>query len=874
MKKQKWDVFGTSWMPALASASRAVSEVGSTVRPGSLHMFSGGDDANDDGKRTVRARRRRRSEPAGPEGRERAEAPRRRRSDQREETQPSRAADRTATSTPSTGSSRLRRRPTGRGRPGGGGSRLLPLGLLVFAGICIFSVMLLMGPDDSGNVAFDLPAPTIDTDDTGVPAQPTASPAPFTPPAALSDSDGETWLVMLYQDADDKILEQDILVDLNEAERVGSSDRVHMVAQIDRYRAGYRGDGDWASAKRFYITQGDDLQRVQSQEVADLGEVNMSDGETLVDFVSWAIETFPADKHALILSDHGMGWPGGWSDAAPGGRGDPNIPLSAALGDELFLMELDQALEETRARTGLDKFELIGLDACLMGHLEVFSALAPHARYAVASQETEPALGWAYTSFLDTLVDKPEMDGAELGRHIVKSYVQDDQRIVDEQARAELLRQGTPMGGLAGLFGGVSAQQLAQQMEQSITLTAVDLGAVAELVNGLNDLAFTLQDVRQEDVARARNYAQSFTSVFGRNVPASYIDLGSFVQLLKRETGDRTVGQAVDRVLSGIDKAIIAERHGPSKSGATGISIYFPNSKLYASPVTGPQSYTEIARRFAQESLWDDFQAYHYTGRRFESAAQTVAVPEAVQAADAPGSGPIALSPITLSGDTAAPGQPVLLSTDISGEKIGYVYLFAGFYDADSNSIFVADRDYLESLDTREIDSVYYPDWGEGEFTMEFEWEPLMFAIDDGVNSAVALFTPQTYGASPEEATYTVDGIYTYADDGESRYARLYFRDGVLQQVFGFTGQGGTGAPREIIPQSGDTFTVLDKWLDLDDKGRVAQLATQEGETLTFGEQMFTWKELDAAAGQYIVGFSVEDLDGNAQEVYTQVAVQ
>ena len=46
---------------------------------------------------------------------------------------------------------------------------------------------------------------------------------------------------MLYQDADDKILEQDIYVDLNEAERVGSSDRVHIVAQMDRFKGGYAG---------------------------------------------------------------------------------------------------------------------------------------------------------------------------------------------------------------------------------------------------------------------------------------------------------------------------------------------------------------------------------------------------------------------------------------------------------------------------------------------------------------------------------------------------------------------------------------------------------------------------------------------------------
>ena len=41
------------------------------------------------------------------------------------------------------------------------------------------------------------------------------------------------------------------------------------------------------------MTQDDDLSRVQSQVVADLGEINMSDPHTLVDFVTWAMETYP-----------------------------------------------------------------------------------------------------------------------------------------------------------------------------------------------------------------------------------------------------------------------------------------------------------------------------------------------------------------------------------------------------------------------------------------------------------------------------------------------------------------------------------------------------------------------------------------------------
>lgn len=854
-----------SWRLATALSSPVTSGAASLGPFGPQRLLAQGSGNSGQGdKETVRVRRRRPSQPTAPEGRERAEAPRRRRPDDRGEALP-----------PSSGGQRPSTTPSGVFPSGGRTPGPLLIGLVVVLAVCVLAAMLFLGPGDSGDVAVSPPTPTPASEafEPVLQDTPTTPPEPFIPPS--TSSEGQTWLVMLYQDADDKILEQDIYVDLNEAERVGSNDRVHIVAQVDRYRAGYQGDGNWTAAKRFYITQDDDLQRVRSQQVADLGEVNMSDGDTLVDFVTWAVETFPADKHVLILSDHGLGWPGGWSDSEPSGTGDRSIPLSSALGDQLYLMELDEALEEIRARSSLKQFELIGMDACLMGHLEVFSMLAPHARYAVASQETEPSLGWAYTGFLEALQENPDMDGATLSRLIVESYIQDDQRIVDDQARADLLRQGSPMGGLYSLFGPPTAEQLVQQMGQNITLTAVDLAAVPELLGSVNDLAFTLQEDRQPVVARARTYAQSFTSVFGSDIPPSYIDLGNFVQLLKRESANRNVAAAADRVLASLNKAVIAEKHGPSKPGATGVSIYFPNSQLYQHPVTGAESYTAVARRFADESLWDDFLAYHYTGRSFEPATAAIAVPERGTPISAPGSGRVEVSPVTLSDSVAAPGRPVLLSTDIRGQNIGYVFLFVGFYDQESNAIFVADTDYLESDDTREIDGVYYPVWPEdGDFTLEFEWEPLMFAISDGADSVLALFTPQSYGASSEEAIYTVEGIYTYADGGESRYARLYFSNGVLRQVFGFTGEGGTGAPREIIPQPGDTFTVLEKWMDLDQSGKVVQTARQEGGILTFGDQMFTWEELDAAPGEYIVGFIVEDLDGNTYEVYAEVSVE
>lgn len=469
------------------------------------------------------------------------------------------------------------------------------------------------------------------------------------------------------------------------------------------------------------------------------------------------------------------------------------------------------------------------------------------------------------------MVYNPDVSAEEVVKNIVDSYINQDQRVVDDQARAEFLAQNTSGGGW--FVSRMSAQQLASQLEQNITLTAVDLEQMPGLLEAVNQFAYHMQSLDQRAVAQARSYAQSYTSIFGSNVPPSFIDLGHFAALTYKYSGDSTTRQYANKLLNAINSAVVAEKHGPSKPGSTGIAVYFPNSQLYSTSTTGMASYSVIANSFSRASLWDDFLGYHYAGRKFApNAAEAVNISRASQI---PGLGAVSVSDISVSANRVSPGGAITLSTTISGENIGYIYLFTGLVDKDSKSILIADTDYLESPSTGSENGVYYPIWPDAEaFRLNFDFEPLVYTITDGTEAGIALLNPISYGASAEQAVYAVDGIYTFRETGETRRAQLLFKDEYLFQVMGFVGNSDTGAASEITPNRGDTFTITHKWMDLDAQGRVSKVSTTEGDVLTFGSQPFQWQQEYLPDGDYLVGFLVADLDGNITPVYTTITVK
>jgi clostripain len=682
-------------------------------------------------------------------------------------------------------------------------------------------------------------------------------------PSSPKVNKGDTWTVMLYQDADDSILEEDIFTDLNEAERVGSSDKVSIVAQIDRYKGGFKGKQNFSTAKRFYLTQDDDLEKVNSKELADLGEVNMADGKVLSDFVTWAAKEYPADHYMLILSDHGTGWPGGWTDEDSGSK--PKDILIDGWNDMLYLNELDDTFAAIKKQTGIEKFDIIGYDACLMSSLEVMSMTAAYADYAVLSEETEPSMGWAYSAILSKLVKNPKIEPAELAKTVVDTYITEDTLITDDAARAAYVSRTYET------TGNIDPATLAKQESKTVTLAAIDLSQIPAVIDSLDNMITPLSKINQKVVAGTRSHTKAYENVFGEDFPAPYIDLGNFAKLISKDSTSENVQKAALDLQAAIKKAVIAEKHGPSQKGSNGISIYFPNSKLYQADGSDYKTYVATAKRFASESLWDDYLAFHYTGQeiKLENKVKEDAP------VTAPGANTIKINPIKLSGDTASTGKPVTLTTSIAGENVSYLYIFTGRFTKDQDQLQVIDMDYIDSEATKTIDDRIIPDWGEGDIPVEMDWEPTAYVVNDGTHKQMVLLEPDTFGAGTEDTIYSVKGIYKFANGESDRYAIIYFDgDGNMMNVVGFSSTKPEGPQHEITPEKGDKFSILQQWIPMNDNGGETETIYKEAGILTFGDTPWTWEEHPAAKGQYLIGIIAEDMDGNSYAEYVPVTAE
>jgi len=384
------------------------------------------------------------------------------------------------------------------------------------------------------------------------------------------------WTVMVYMDGDNN-LESAAIDDFNELEAAGSTAGVNIVVQLDRIDGYDSSNGNWTGTRRFYVDtdpNGYPDSIIRSTELQVLGESNMGDPNTLIDFVNWARTTYPADYYLLVLWDHGDGWKNRIAQITKKGMLtaiQKREPLKGICSDEtdndyLNMPELQTAFNSFTAG-GTDPIDVVGFDACLMAMLEVNYEIFPYASYSVGSEESVPFDGWDYQSTLLWLVANPLSTPNQLANRIVTDYM--------------------AFYGLGGFE----------------THSAVDLSQIAALSAAVNTFATDLINailLYQNNMIDARTQVEEY-------MDTDFIDLYHFAQLIQAEVPDAQIQTDAQNVMNAVTAAVISEGHGALNPDSHGISIYFPyGGSSYLS------SY-ETETEFAQDTMWDEFLIAYYT---------------------------------------------------------------------------------------------------------------------------------------------------------------------------------------------------------------------------------------------------------------------
>jgi len=356
----------------------------------------------------------------------------------------------------------------------------------------------------------------------------------------------ESWVFGIYMAADNN-LDRAATNDINEILRAGVPENVSALILVDRAELGEYGDfGEIPGLEPHSTAKWLRITGSTIEELDDLGEIDMTDPETVRKFVE-RLTAEPADRHAAVFWDHGSSFTFGSDDSAP---------FSGA-------MKVDQIAEQFRVdpedeTSGYETVDLIGFDACLMSSVEALSEFTEVAPIFVASAELEPGDGWDYQGIFDFMGGNPDLTPADLAGAVVERYA-------DYYANNP------------GRAGGLAVTQAAWSTE------------TAEVEAAIEALATAYEDASGDD---AGNYnmisdlysAHEKSTFYNRRTddPAettSWIDAGEFLAN-QNDAQDEAMAIAAENLRLALEKIRIASRTDGRDELVMGLSVYFPVNRV------------------------------------------------------------------------------------------------------------------------------------------------------------------------------------------------------------------------------------------------------------------------------------------------------
>lgn len=379
----------------------------------------------------------------------------------------------------------------------------------------------------------------------------------------------QSWTFLLYLDGD----APNLAASLNRSSNQGALYRLEhstpnqLVTVVALYDGPLSGGGD---SFRYILRPDGTL----TQDY--LGEVNMGDPQTLIDFVRWGQQQAPSDYVYLALADH--------ANALDGIAWD----FSTSRTERLTNTEIRQALGSVTEQ-GAHPIDVLHLDGCLMGLVESAYQVRGLARYLVASEN----IGWSAFAY--------------------------------ESYRASITATTSPQA-----FAIAIADRYAQRVGEAnvpYTISALDLGQVDAVGQATNQLATELMryallgESQRTTLTDLRTQVQKLDSNASYTLQNEdeYVDLDHWASLVETGVPDAGVQSTATALRHALDPLVIGTHaasgslvqitgvpdSGYNLAQAHGLGIYYPpraSVKTY-------QVYAQGELNFAVDTLWDEYLA-------------------------------------------------------------------------------------------------------------------------------------------------------------------------------------------------------------------------------------------------------------------------
>ena len=332
---------------------------------------------------------------------------------------------------------------------------------------------------------------------------------------------GETTTLLVYMCGTD--LQEDACYDMVEMAEADAGDDVNIVVLAG-------GAKEWsiedlkAGSRTLAVIRDDDFEKLE-----DWGKASMGSKDSLVQFLTYGMTEYPADRYIVVLWDHGAGSEGG-------------VCFDETANDDgLTVVEINEALNSLEEALPDCHINIFGCDACMMATYEMAAMLSHHnIDYYVASEELEPGTGWCYTPWLETLRDDPSISDIDLCGSIIESFMD------------------------AGLENDPN---------DYLTLSAVDLSQAGALEQCMEKFAAVMCDQIENGNLSAVRRGRSRMYTFGSFDDGSWdmVDLGAVLDAYAQFDPD-TATEA-KRLLS---KAVVLSKQTDNLDTCSGLSVLIP----------------------------------------------------------------------------------------------------------------------------------------------------------------------------------------------------------------------------------------------------------------------------------------------------------